>query len=294
MDGRKKLKELTILSNFMFSAAMMMDSENCRMILEYALGRPIDRVEVVTEKTMIYHPEFKGIRLDVYAKEKTDEGMVDRHFDVEMQVANKKIFKRSRYYHSQMDMEILETGVSYEELPDTYVIFICDFDPVGLGKYRYTMRRTLKEDNSYDYYDGTHTVFLSTKGTNDGEVPCSLVKFLKYVGAGIEDSEKDYGDPLVNRIQETVRKVKSDREMGARYMLFEEMLKDEFNAGKLEGKLESIRLLLSVKGIISQSLEDKLVRVSDEEKQNILLVKAASVSGIEEFETELDKLIASE
>ena len=73
-------------------------------------------------------------------------------------------------------------------------------------------------------------------------------------------------------------------------MLFEEMLKDEFNAGKLE----AIKILLSVKGMVSQLLEDKLARVSDEEKQNILLVKAASVSGIEEFETELDKLIASD
>ena len=46
--------------------------------------------------------------------------------------------------------------------------------------------------------------------------------------------------------------------------------------------------------MVSQSLEDKLVRVLDEEKQNILLMKAASISGIEEFEKELDKLIASE
>ena len=67
--GRKKLEELTILDNFMFSAAMITDPENCRRVLECALGMAIDRVEVVHEKTMVYHPEFKGIRLDVYAKE---------------------------------------------------------------------------------------------------------------------------------------------------------------------------------------------------------------------------------
>ena len=312
--GRKKLEELTILDNFMFSAAMITDTENCRRVLECALGMAIDRVEVVNEKTMMYHPEFKGIRLDVYAKEMKEDGTVNRHFDVEMQVVNKKIFKRSRYYQSQMDMEILGTGVSYEELPDTYVIFICDFDPVGLGKYRYTICRTLKEDNSYDYNDGTHTVFLSTKGTNDGEVPDSLVKFLKYVGARLEDSEKDYDDQLVNRLQETVRRIKSDREMGARYMLFGEMLKDEFAAGKLEGmregrlegmregkfegklegKLESIKILLSVKGMFLQSLEDKLADITDEEVLGILVKKAVTVTTIEEFEEELDKLTASE
>ena len=294
MDGRKKLKELTILSNFMFSAAMMMDSENCRMILEYALGRPIDRVEVVTEKTMIYHPEFKGIRLDVYAKEKTDEGMVDRHFDVEMQVANKKIFKRSRYYHSQMDMEILGTGLYYEKLPDTYVVFICDFDPVGLRKYKYTRRCTLAEDNSYEYNDGTHTIFLSTKGLNDDEVPEALVKLLKYVGAGLEDSEKDYDDPLVKRLQESVKKIKSDREMGARYMLLEEMMRDEFNAGKHEEKIELIREFLSEHGIIPKTIEDKLANISDENKLRVLVKKAVTAPGIKEFELELDKLLTSE
>ena len=189
-----------------------------------------------------------------------------------------------------MDMEILSTGVSYEDLPDTYVIFICNFDPVGLCKYRYTLRCTFAEDGSYEYNDGAHTVFLSTKGTNDDEVPQSLVTFLKYVGSELEDSEKDYDDPFVKRLQETVRKVKSDREMGVRYMLFEEMLKDEFKAGEIKGKREDIIDLLYDAGVISQVLEDKLAMVSDKETLRILHKKAARVSSIEEFEEELDKL----
>ena len=195
-------------------------------------------------------------------------------------------------------MDILDTGVSYEEWPETYVIFIWDFDPAKLGKYKYTLRSTFREDGSYEYKDGTHTVFLSTKGTNDEEVPQSLVKFLKYVGSRIEDSEKDYDDPLVSRLQETVKRVKSDREMGARYMLFEEMLKDEFNAGKAEGKaegkIEAIMDHLSDVGIVSQALENKLAMISDRETLRILVKKAARVSSIEEFEEELNKLTASE
>ena len=37
-------------------------------------------------------------------------------------------------------MEMLLAGEDYAELPNTYVIFICDFDPIGEGKYRYTLR----------------------------------------------------------------------------------------------------------------------------------------------------------
>ena len=76
-------------------------------------------------------------------------------------------------------------------------------------------------------------------------------------------------------------------------MLFEEMLKDEFKAGKAEGKIEGIIDHLSDIGIVSQALEDKLTMVSDRETLRILVKKAARVSSIEEFEEELDKLTES-
>ena len=196
MKKRRNLKDLTIRDNFMFAAVMAEAPDICREVLEYALGIHIDRIEVAAEKTLLYHPEFRGIRLDVYARDMDVDGNAVRHFDVEMQVVNREIFRRSRYYHSQMDMELLGKGVPYDELPDAFVVFICDFDPVGLGKYRYTLRHTLEEDNSYDYYDGSHTVYLSTKGNNRDEVPCPLVEFLNYVGAGLEDCSKKLGTPF--------------------------------------------------------------------------------------------------
>ena len=68
MKQRKQLKELTIKDNFMFGAVMM-EEDNCKSFLELALGFPIDRVEVSKEKSIVYHPEYKGVRLDVYAKD---------------------------------------------------------------------------------------------------------------------------------------------------------------------------------------------------------------------------------
>ncbi len=53
--------------------------------------------------------------------------------------------KRSRYYQSQMDMELLLSREAYSELPDIYVIFICDFDPFDEEKYRYTFEMNCKE-----------------------------------------------------------------------------------------------------------------------------------------------------
>ena len=104
---KKTLQELTFKDNFMF-AAVMMDEENAKGVLERALGVSIGRIEVCYEKSIIYNPEYKGVRLDVYIKDEAGS-----HFNVEMQVANREIMKRARYYHSQIDMELLGTGIEY-------------------------------------------------------------------------------------------------------------------------------------------------------------------------------------
>jgi predicted transposase/invertase (TIGR01784 family) len=291
--GRRTLQELTIKDNFLF-AAVMMDPENCRDVLECTLGFPIEHVEVSYEKSIIYHPEYKGVRLDVFAKDENHS-----RYNVEMQVVKSEIFKRSRYYHSQMDMECMLTGTEYEELPDSYVIFICDFDPVGLGKYKYTRRQTFYEDTSYEYEDGVHTVYLSTKGKNDSEVSKQLVKFLHFVGANLTESTEDFGDSLVRRLQHSIARIKASREMGERYMLFEELLKDEFSAGKKEGLAEgrtegvvqSIIDVLPTNGSVPEELCAKLRSCSDMELLRDLVKRAAKVESVSAFETELDNLL---
>ena len=117
MSKKRSLQELTIKDNFMFGAVMI-DPENCKGVLERCLGFEIERVEVSKEKSIVYNPEYKGVRLDIYAKDENNT-----HYNVEMQAVRKQaIEKRARYYHGQVDMEILLSGVRYRDLPDTYVI----------------------------------------------------------------------------------------------------------------------------------------------------------------------------
>ena len=101
MFKKKSLQELTIKDNFMFGAVML-EPEICKGVLERILEIEIERVEVSKEKSIVYNPEYKGVRLDVYAKDEKNT-----HFDVEMQALEKPaIRKRARYNHSQLDMEI--------------------------------------------------------------------------------------------------------------------------------------------------------------------------------------------
>ena len=124
------------------------------------------------------------------------------------------------------------------------------------------------------------------------------MKFLKYVGAELEESNEDYSDEFVKQLQKSVEKIKLDREMGRRYMLFEELMKEEYNAGKEEGREEgreeaskSILIdLLCVIEPISDNLRSRILSIEDIEVVMKLTVKAAKSDSIELFEKELSKM----
>ena len=114
------------------------------------------------------------------------------------------------------------------------------------------------------------------------------VRFLKFVTVDLEESEDDFQDELVRQFQETIRRIKTDREMGERYMIFEEMLKEEKQEGRLEAKKEDIFELLEELGEIPKELRDKIGKLDDITKLKILLKKAARAESISVFEKETD------
>lgn len=240
---KRCLSDLTIKNDFMFGAVMI-NPENCKEFLERALEIEIDRVDVSREKSMVYHPDYKGIRLDVYAKDENNTC-----YNVEMQMTKKPALgRRSRYYQSQMDMDILLSGREYAELPDSYVIFICGFDPFGERKYRYTFQMQCKESNQTPLEDGRRIVFLSTCGENEDEISKELLAFLKFVKADLKES----------------------REMEERFMILEEMLKDERKEGLKEGTVKAQKRIVSK--MLSKGLSDEeimeLCDISLEELEN--------------------------
>ena len=294
MGRKKQLKELTIKDNFMFGAVMM-DEENCKGLLERVLQIPIDHVEISREKSIVYHPEYKGVRLDVYAK---DENQT--RYNVEMQVQKKPdLGKRSRYYQSQMDMEMLLAGEDYVELPNTYVIFICDFDPIGENKYRYTFRAKCEELPEMNLEDGRTVVFLNTYGQNENEVPKELVTLLQYIREDVEGSEKEYYDAYVERLQKFIREVKSNREMEERFMVFEEMLRDERAEGREEGRAEgrtegrtedrkeTLLLYLQNLGTVPKTLCERIEKEEEFEVLKRWTELAFQSKSLDEFEEKL-------
>ena len=154
----------------------------------------------------------------------------------------------SRYYHAQMDMDALLAGESYDQLADTYVIFICDFDPFGNRLYRYTIENRIQETGNA-LNDGSQTIILSTKGKNQSEVPVELVRFLQYVAQETDEAETE--DDYVKMLQERIKSIKKNRDWEGKYMLLEEMMREERMEGMQEGiqkgqeRINQLNILLS-------------------------------------------------
>ena len=129
----------------------------------------------------------------------------------------------------------------YDQLPDTYVIFICDFVPFDSRLYRYNIRNVVRETNEL-LKDGNQTIILSTQGTNPSEVPVKLVNFLKYVGQDTDEAETN--DDYVRLLQEQIKRIKQNRDWEGKYMLLEEMMRDEREEGRQEGQERMSQLIL--------------------------------------------------
>lgn len=101
------------------------------------------------------------------------------------------------------------------------------------------------------------------------------MNFLKYVTAPLEQSEQNFHDEYIERLQRAVREVKQSREMGARYMSFEEHMRDQWKAGRAAERKELIMNALKkevtpevISDLLGVPLEEVL-QVKEELQKNI-------------------------
>ncbi len=277
---RKQLKDLTIRDSFLFTAVMS-EEANCKPFLEMLLGIEIQRIEVSYEKSFIHNPQYKGIRLDVYASDENNT-----RYDIELQVAGQNLGKRVRYYHGEMDRDLLRAGHPYEELPDTYVIFICNFDPFGKGKYCYVFENRCLEEPGLSMGDGARSIFLNTTGNNPEDISEDLRGFLDFIRQDTPATDTVPATTYVKQLQESVRRVKQDGERERQYMYIWDLTRDV----ELNTKRESILELLEDHGTISEELKNRILSEVNSARLKAMhkaAAKAPSLSWFEDFITNL-------
>ena len=284
MSSKRRFQDLTIRNGFMFAAVMMQD-DNSKKFLEMLLQVPIKEVVVSYEKSLIYNPECKGVRLDVYVRDENST-----RYDIELQIAQQELGKRTRYYHSQMDMDLLESGHEYKELPMSYVIFVCDFDPFEKGKYCYTFENRCLEDFSLDMRDGSKSIFLSTEGKDADKIPKELRAFLEFVKMDNPENNTETENKYIKELQQSIRKVKEDRNLESGFMTWEDVKNEARREGKKEGKKEDIVELLKELGEVPKDIESLIMSEYKEVKLNLMLKAVIGVTSFEEYREKISKL----
>ena len=253
-------EELGIANDFMFGKVML-DPELCKELLQMILPyMEIDHIEYPElQKSIKPDIDAKSVRLDVYVKD--GKGTV---YDIEMQVTDtKELPKRTRYYQSMIDLQLIDKGLSYKYLKLSYIIFICPFDLFGKGRHIYTFENTCKEDTSILLDDGIKKIFLNAVGKLD-DVSKELKAFLDYVAGKKSD------DSFVKKLEEAVKKAKENREWRHEYMTLWMRDQENIEKGKIYGMLSAYRDVGMADDIISKKLQE-IFHLSENEAEEYLL-----------------------
>lgn len=255
---KKEYKELTFTDDFMFCRVLEDNPDVTKELLELILGEKIESIsKPVIQKHTAVRYDKRGVRFDAYV----ESG--DIVYDIEMQVKREPdIAKRSRYYHSVMDIDQLDPNDKFRSLKTTYVIFICknrlgdDYDkPI----YTFTMRA--KEELKRQLGDGTITVLVNPYCRTDG-LSEKLVAFLEYIRTGKTVSD----DKFTEKIERIVEDARSRRGWEVEYMTLGEMLDEAKDEGRAEGKAETLNKVISAAkelGIDAEALLEKLGEKAD-------------------------------
>ena len=242
--GRRDRRDIPLENDAMFSEVMRR-KDLCIGLLETIFeGRRIrdivyeDGLSPEAQKYIAFNPGNKSIRLDVYF----EDG--DTVYDIEIQKADKgNLPKRTRMYSSMMDANMLDKGLEYEELKDSYVIFICMFDPFEKGLARYTFRSICEEAEGLPLGDGRCIMFLNTKGSI-GELGKDMDAFFGYINGGVSSigTGKDSGNKFVERLDECVLDINGDEDWRQGYMKYELNLIEKYKEGREAGEAKGISI----------------------------------------------------
>ena len=126
--------------------------------------------------------------------------------------------RRSRYYGDLIDVQLLNSGVDYEKLPELVTIFILPFDPFGENAMYYEAGTIVKTHPHVPYDDGIRRIYLYVNGDlpdNAADDDRQLQVLLKYIN---ESTTENATDELTKRLDGIVKSTKAKKDIGIRYM----------------------------------------------------------------------------
>ena len=158
------IKNFTLMSDI-FMRNVFKQRECLEYVLQVIMEKPDLRViDQVIQK------DYKNLQgrsaiMDCVARD--SEG---KQFDVEIQQDNEGASpKRARYHSGLMDMNTLNPGQDFDELPESHVVFITRDDILGYGLPIYHINKKIEELNK-NFQDEAHIIYVNSRKQEDTEL----------------------------------------------------------------------------------------------------------------------------
>ncbi len=229
---RRRLEDLERLRRFRpiddtFMRGLFKDNlPLAQMVLRIITGKPdLILLSCETQADMKRVTGARSICLDAYATD--SEG---KKYDLELQREDTGAEPhRARYHSSVLDVENLDAGQDYRELPDTYVIFITENDYYASGCPVYVIQN-MNITLNRPFEDGSHILYVN--GTYRGD---SELGWLMHDFNCTEAADMHYG-----LLAEKTQYLKESREgVEAMCKIMEELRNESYAEGRIEQARET-------------------------------------------------------
>lgn len=156
------IRSLCMMNNRFMNFMLDDNKEAAQVFLRIILGDDKIKVKNVRIQSFIQNIYGHSSQLDILAQDSKG-----RYFNVEVQRSDEGApARRARFYSSILDTHFLQPGKLYEELPDTYVIFITENDVLHDNLPLYNIRRRINE-NAKCFEDGSRIIYVNSQRRDD-------------------------------------------------------------------------------------------------------------------------------
>ena len=230
-EDLQRLRGFRLLDDDFLTKCFEGDTASIELVLQIVLEKPDLKVLDVRTQVFVENLLNRSVRFDILATDSTGAKI-----NVEIQRADKGAGrKRARYNSSMMDATLLKKGDDFDNIPETWVVFITENDVIGKGLPLYPVERCFLGTGER-FEDGSHILYVN--GAYRGDTP---------IGKLMHDfSCTNAADMYYTTLADRVRFFKESKE-GILIMckVMEDMRKESLQEGIKEGAINTAKRMLT-------------------------------------------------
>ena len=160
-EDLQRIRGFRLIDDDFMNACFDDNIEGTQLLLRIILNRDDITVKRVKTQKLMKNLLGRDLWLDIDAVDSEN-----RELDIEVQRADRGAgWKRARYHSSILDAHSLRPGDRFDDLPETYVIFLTENDVIGYDQPIYFIERQIVNIGE-PFDDGEHIIYVNGAARN--------------------------------------------------------------------------------------------------------------------------------